>query len=118
MPNANQEQERLRRLRERQLTDRDPLVKQRQYQHLSAQRIGRDRNPITVGGVLKVIPAIWKGAAAGLFAGLLALLIVPLFWNSPYTLLCVGGGTLIAVLFGMVTGASIDWRDEINQLIK
>jgi len=36
MPGSDPEMERLKRLRERQLTDRDPLVKQRQFQRSSA----------------------------------------------------------------------------------
>ena len=35
---GNQEQERLKRLRERQLAERNPLVKQRQFQHVTTQR--------------------------------------------------------------------------------
>ena len=37
MSNGNQEQERLKRLRDRQLSERDPLVKQRQFQRMSAR---------------------------------------------------------------------------------
>jgi len=45
MPGSDPELERLKRLRERQLTDRDPLVKQRQFQRSSAQREKKLKKP-------------------------------------------------------------------------
>ena len=49
MAGNHQEQERLKRLRERQLSDRDPLVKQIQFQRATAQREKRFKKPYSLG---------------------------------------------------------------------
>jgi hypothetical protein len=118
MQNRDPEQERLKRLRDRQLADRDPLVKQRQLQQYTAQRERRANKPLNLGEMWADIPKVWKGALLGIVAGLIALLVVPIFWTSTVALLCVAGGTLVVVIFGMLVGRALDWRDEVKHLTK
>lgn len=118
MQNRDPEQERLRRLRERQLAERDPLVKQRRLQQYTAQRERQANKPLNLGEMWADIPKVWKGALYGLFAGVIALVVVPIFWASTMALLCVAGGTLVAVIFGMIVGRALDWRDELKYLTK
>jgi hypothetical protein len=83
MSGNDQELERLKRLRDRQLVDRDPLVKQRQFQRSSAQRERMNRKPYSLGKMWKDVPHAWKGFFYGLVLGTLVLLVVPLLWLSP-----------------------------------
>jgi hypothetical protein len=118
MQNSNREQERLKRLRDRQLADRDPLVEQRRIQRYAAQRVREANKPLKFRDMWADVPKVWKGALSGLISGVVALVVVPIFWNSPLALLCVAGGTLVAVIFGVVVGRSMDSRDEMQRLIK
>ena len=119
MPGSDQEQERLRRLRERQLADRDPLVKQRQFQRVSSRREKKlKKQSYSLGKMWKDIPHVWKGFFYGLILGLAVFLIVPTFWESPWAL----GASLVVlvvfILFGIVVGRAIDTRENIKDLIR
>lgn len=59
MPGNDQELDRLRRLRERQLTDHDPLVKQRQFQRTTTAREKKlSKQTYSLGKMWKDIPHI------------------------------------------------------------
>ena len=116
---GNQEQERLKRLRERQLADRDPLVKQRQFQRATTQREKRlSKQSYSLGKMWKDIPHVWKGFFYGLIVGLVIFLAVPTFWLShwayPISLIAL----VICILFGIVVGRAIDTRENIKDLIR
>jgi hypothetical protein len=111
---TNQEQERLRRLRERQLTDRDPLVKQRKHQHISAVRARKARKSFSFKESLSAIPHVWKGAFFGLLAGLAVIFILPMLWVSPFALIVSILATVIFMIFGVITGNALDLRDDIK----
>ncbi len=116
--NSNAEQERLKRLRDRQLADRDPLVEQQRF-HKQAAKRGRDSfKPLSFKDMWADIPHIWKNFFYSLVVGVIALLIVPTLWHSTYAFLCVGGGTLALLIFGLVVGRAFDSRDEIKRLTK
>ncbi len=118
MQKRDQEQERLRRLRERQLAERDPLVKQRRLQQYTAQRERQANKPLNLQEMWADIPKVWRGTLFGLVAGVIALVVVPIFWTSTLALLCVAAGTLVAVIFGVVVGRTLDFRDELKHLTK
>ncbi len=111
----SQEEERLRRLRERQLSDRDPLVKQRKHQQTSAVRTHKAIKSFSFGESLSAIPHIWKGAFVGLMLGLAVVFILPLVWDSPYALIVGILAAAICTIFGVVTGNALDLRDDIKK---
>jgi Flp pilus assembly protein TadB len=113
-----QEQERLKRLRERQLSDRDPLVKQRQFQRATAQREKRLKKPYSLGKMWKDIPHIWKGFFYSLLAGLIAILVIPSFLLSPWAFPITLVVAVISIIFGIVIGRAIDTRENIKELIR
>lgn len=116
--NSNAEQERLKRLRDRQLADRDPLVEQQRF-HKQAAKRGRDSfKPLSFKDVWADIPHIWKNGLYSLIIGAVVFLIVPTVWPSSYAILCVGGGTLALLIFGLAVGRALDSRDEIKRLTK
>jgi hypothetical protein len=115
---SDQEQERLKQLRERQLQARDPLAKQRKFQQNSAVKEKRMRKKFTLSGAWSEIPHVIKAPFYGLILGTLLTFILPSFWNSPYTILVGIGITLIFMLFGVVFGNALDLRDEIKNNTK
>jgi len=111
----SQEEERLRRLRERQLSDRDPLVKQRRHQRTSAVRTRKAIRSFSFGESLSAIPHIWKSAFIGLILGLAVVFLLPLVWDSPYALLIGILAAAICTIFGVITGNALDLRDDIKK---
>jgi hypothetical protein len=118
VPGSNEELERLKRLRERQLTDRDPLIKQRQFQRSSAQREKKLKKPYPVSKMWKDIPHAWKGFFYGLVLGTAVFILVPMFWLSPWAFPCSVTVIVVLALFGVVLGRAIDTREEIKELIR
>lgn len=112
------EQERLKRLRDQQIAARDPHIKTRQFQRETAVKARKYRRKLTLKDMWAVIPHMIRGIIYGMLAGLVALAVVPAIWKSSWALLCVGGGTLVAIVLGAVIGQAIDKRDEIRDLIK
>jgi len=118
MPGNDQELERLKRLRDRQLADRDPHVKQRQFQRASAQRERKYRKPYSLVKMWKDIPHAWKGFFYGAVLGTIVLLTLPMFWISPWAIPCSGAAIVIFALFGVILGRAIDTRENIKDLIR
>jgi hypothetical protein len=120
MKSGNDELERLKRLRERQLQARDPLVKKRELQRRLAaqQRRARRQQPSLMGifgDMLADIPARWKGIVVGALLGtvvsiVLALVNVDAIW---VLLVWLVGGLFLAV-GGFIIGRAFDWRDEVR----
>ncbi len=115
---SNAEQERLKQLRDRQLATRDPRLEQRRYHRQAAQRGRTAFKMPSFKEAWADIPHIWKNVFFSLIAGVLALVIVPALWPSSFAFLCVGGGTLALLIFGLIVGQAMDSRDEIKHLIK
>lgn len=113
---SSQEQERLRRLRDQQLAERDPRVKQREYERRAVQRVRKARQPFSMRRAWEDIPHVWRGLFYGLLLGVLALVTLPALWNSPWAFPCAGGMTLVFVAFGVVIGRAMDTRDELRDL--
>jgi hypothetical protein len=116
---SNDEQERLKRLRDGQLKARDPLVKQKQFQHSSSVKEKRMRKPFSFKKALaEDIPHVVKVPFYGLLLGVLVLVILPNLWDSKWAVLVSGGLTLLFIIFGVVFGNSLDLRDDIRRHIK
>jgi len=116
MPDS--EAERLKRLRERQLTDRDPLVKQQQFQRSSVVKEKRMRKPFSLKEAWGDIPHIIKSPFYGLLIGVFVIAILPKIWISPYATLAGTGATILFMIFGVILGNSLDLRDNLRNQIK
>ena len=116
MPDS--ETERLKRLRQKQLTDRDPLVKQRKFQHESMVKEKRMRKPFSFKKAWSDIPHSIRTPLYGLIIGVLVIVILPNFWNSPYAIFAGAGVTIFLIIFGFIVGNSLDLRDDIKKHIK
>jgi len=118
MSPENQEQERLKRLRDRQLSDRDPLVKQRNFQRTSAQKERRARKPYSLAKMWSDIPHVWKGCFYGIVLGTAVFIVLPVFWVSPWALPCSASTIVIFAILGIIFGRAFDARDEIRKLAR
>ena len=118
MTHGNQEQERLKRLRDRQLSDRDPLVKQRNFQRTSAKKERKARKPYSLGKMWRDIPHAWKGFFYGILLGTAVLIILPIFWVSPWSFPCSVAAMVVFAMLGIIFGRAFDSRDEIKNLIR
>jgi hypothetical protein len=115
---APQDQERLRRLRDRQLSTRDPQAKQRQVHGRIAQKQRRSVEPFSIGRFWSEIPHIWRGAFYGLTLGVLLFLLVPLLWVSPWAVPCSAAVALMLSILGLLIGRAQDTRDSLKDLVR
>lgn len=116
MTNSNSEQERLKRIRDRQLADRDPGVKQRHYNQNYTVKSKRLAKKLTLKGILSDIPHVFRSSFIGLVLGLLVLWFLPQYWISKYA---VPVSIFCIVLFtglGAMIGNALDLRDNIRDL--
>jgi Flp pilus assembly protein TadB len=118
MSNNNQEQERLKRLRDRQLTDRDPGVKKREFQRQSVERERRAYRPLTFKDAWADIPHIWKGMFFGLILGLVGAFVITSLWVSPWAWVVSIVLLLVFIMFGVMIGRAADSRDEIKENLR
>jgi hypothetical protein len=114
----DQEQERLKRLRERQLQDRDPLVKQRQFHHESVIKEKRSKKPFSFSKAWADMPHVAKVPIYGLLLGILVIVLLPYVWDSQWTFLTSAGMTVVFIIFGMIVGNALDLRDDIKDHLK
>ncbi|MEW5938370.1 MAG: hypothetical protein AB1750_01800 [Chloroflexota bacterium] len=113
------EQERLRKLRERQLTDRDPLVKQRQFQRASAQKERKARAKGTsLGEEWRMIPHVYRSPLIGFLVGAGITIALILLWDSSWAFWVGVGATVLLIVFGLVTGQALDIRENLKDSIK
>jgi hypothetical protein len=111
----NPEQERLMRLRERQLSTRDPHIKTRNFQQRAAERERKRDKSISLGEIWDVIPHIWKSGFFGLLIGLLLLAVVNKIWISEWATPVMAAVTIFCTILGIVVGRALDLRDEIKR---
>ena len=112
------ESERLKRLSQKQLADRDPLVKQRKFQHDSVVKEKRLQKPFSFRKAWSEIPHSIRIPFFGLIVGVLVIVLLPNFWAPPYAIFTGLGITILLMIFGFVVGNSLDLRDDIKRHIK
>lgn len=115
----NDEQERLKRLRERQLADRDPLVKQKQFQREASHKERRARTKkYTFGEAWRTIPNVYRSPLIGFLLGVGVIILLPYFWTSPWAFWVGVGIMVILIIFGVVVGQALDLRENLKDSIK
>ena len=118
MPNHD-EQERLKRLRERQLAARDPHKQQQKREQIYVQREKRIASKkMTFAEMWRDIPHTIKGPLYGLVAGLVIFILLPIFWNSTWTLIVSIGITFFLIVMGSLIGRSIQTREDLKELTR
>ena len=111
MSDRDSEIERIRRIRDRQLSARDPGKRERKFQ----QKIsGRHRKQLTFGEALRDLSGKVWGMIIGAIIGLVFAVVLNLAIETETSWVqWVGYITVFAgVAIGRVLGAALDWRDE------
>ncbi|KAF0107283.1 MAG: hypothetical protein FD146_1761 [Anaerolineaceae bacterium] len=118
MSNHNPEQERLKRLRERQIADRDPTVKKREFQRQSVERERRAYRPLTLKEAWADIPHIWKGMFYSLVLGLATTYAITSLWDSIWAWVASAFVLLFFLIIGLAIGRAADSRDDIKENLR
>jgi uncharacterized membrane protein YraQ (UPF0718 family) len=109
------EQERLIRLRDRQLSVRDPHEKSRKFIQMAAKREREHDVSESLGEMWATIPSVWKWGLFGLVVGGLLIMILPYYWVSSWaTPVAVIVAILLLIMF-ITIGRAIDLRDAIKK---
>jgi hypothetical protein len=109
------EQERLMRLRERQISVRDPHDKQRKFQHAAAERERRRDVSVSLPEMWTTIPQVWRGALLGLVGGILLFILLPRFWISSWATPVAFILGIFLLLTCVIVGNALDLRDNIKK---
>jgi hypothetical protein len=115
MPSLDPEEERLKKLRDRQIADRDPQVKQRHYQQ-NYSRKNRQRaagQHLTLKSMWLDLPHVIRSSFIGLVLGLLTLV-----WISRFAVPAGIAALVVFLMIGLVIGNALDVRDNIRDLSK
>ena len=118
MPAYDKDQERLKRLRDRQLADRDPGVKKREFQRQSVAREQRAYRPLTLKDAWADIPHIWKDMFYALLLGLVVTFTITSLWISPWAWVASISFLVVFLMIGMAIGRAADARDEIKDNLR
>jgi hypothetical protein len=116
MMSSNKERERIQRLHDAQINQRNPgESKIRGYDWSAHARRGQEirkktRKPLPVE-IFEVLPSRWKGALAGFLVGLLPLIAGQIFLEGDWKILGVLG-TLVCLVVGFIVGAATSYEDQ------
>ena len=113
MSNQN-EQERLRRIRDRQLQLRDPKVKERKVQRRVAKKHRDSVEPFSLTRIWTDLPKIIRGTVFGMLAGLAILLVLPYLVQAAWVDIAGIASVFILALLGMFFGRALDARDQLK----
>ncbi len=110
------EVERLRKLRDRQISLRDPQVQQQKVQHHVARRRRGSREPFVFSKIFSQIPKVITFTLVGILLGLLVLLLLPYFVQAEWTDMVGIVAIVILAVFGAAFGQAIDVRDRLMDI--
>ena len=117
MPNnLDPEQERLIRLRERQLSTRDPGIKKKKFSGMMTDRERKTKNTLSIGRVWNAIPHVWRWAFYGLVLGLITLMVLPTLWISDKVWIVSILAAAVLTILGVMIGSAIDYRENLKDL--
>jgi hypothetical protein len=108
------EVERIRRIRDRQIQMRDPQIKQNKLQkNISRRRRGRLES-FDFTRIFTDLPKLITGTLIGVLLGLLALIVLPYLIQADWVDLLGLGILLVTTLMGAAFGRAIDARDSLS----
>ncbi|MCX6072124.1 MAG: hypothetical protein NTU91_14930 [Chloroflexi bacterium] len=114
---SNKDAERFRRIRDKQIAARDPMVKVRKLDRSVSQKQRRMRESFSVVRMWTEIPKMWRYMFVGGLVGLLVLAVLPLLVPEPWGVIGGVGAICFLVILGMSLGRYEDSQDEIKDLL-
>ena len=112
------ESERFRRIRDKQIAARDPMVKVHKLDRSVSQKQRRMREGFSIARMWADIPKTWRYALVGGLVGLVVLLVLPRFVPAPWGVLGGVGAMIFLIILGLSLGNYEDSRDEVKHLVK
>lgn len=109
------EQERLLRLREKQISARDPQVKQRKFQQQAAERERRHDSSESLGEMWATIPNVWKGGLLGIVISIPLIALLPRYWVSDWATPISVILSLVITIMAIIIGQAIDLKNSIKK---
>lgn len=115
MSNQN-EQERLRRIRDRQIQLRDPKIKDSKVQRSVAKKHRESVEAFYITKIWTDLPKIIRGTVIGMLMGLAILLVLPYLFQGVWVDLVGFAAVLILALLGMIFGQALDACDRLKDV--
>ena len=115
MSNQN-EQERLRRIRDRQIQLRDPKIKDMKLQKGVAKKHRDSVEPFSITRIWTDLPKIIRGTVIGMLVGLAILIVLPYLFEGGWVDLAGIAAVVILAIMGMIFGQALDARDRLKDV--
>jgi uncharacterized protein YacL len=116
MSYQDDERERLKRLRDRQLRARNPQRGDARLMRHVATRRGRRQKKVTLAEMVRDLPQKWRGLFLGAIIGMLIWLLLYILADGMWVDL-VGLVSIVVLAFlGFALGQAFDVRDELKRL--
>jgi Flp pilus assembly protein TadB len=116
MSYQDDERERLRRLRDRQLQARNPQRADARVMRQVAKRRGRRQRKVTPADMVRELPYKWRGLFLGVIIGMFIWLLLYALVEGAWVDL-VGLASIVVLAFlGFALGQAFDVRDELKRL--
>ena len=113
------EVERLRRLREKQLRARDPSLKEKKmHKEIATKYSRKKRAEKPVQDAWQGLAKMWKGLFLGGAIGVFGMILVPIFVKGQAGLILGVACIPMLMALGVVFGAAFDWRDDMRRHMK
>ncbi len=107
------EQERLRRIRDRQIQLRDPKIKDRKVQRGVAKKHRDSVEPFSITKIWTDLPKIIRGTVIGMLVGLAILFVLPYIFQGVWVDYAGFAAVFILAFLGMIFGQALDARDRL-----
>ncbi len=118
MSSRDSEQERLKRIRDRQIQLRDPQKKVNDLQHSIAGRRKRSVTSFSLRTMVREMPNKYLGFVLGLTIGVIVLIVVPDFVEPPWGDVIGFASIIFLAILGLMLGQAMDTRDRIKEWIE
>ena len=112
----NDEIERIRRIRDRQIQLRDHTVEQKRVQREIAKKRRSRVEKFSLGAIFGDVPKMITGTLIGMLIGILILLILPYLGDWAWVDLVGIAAVAIGAVFGFFFGRAIDARDALSDI--
>jgi hypothetical protein len=108
--------ERLRRLRDRQISLRDPGVKQQKVQRHVATKRRASREPFKFSRIFTDVPKVITWTLAGMLLGIGVVIVLPYFVHTEWVNIAGIAAAVILTFFGAAFGQAVDARDRLRDV--
>ena len=114
MSNADQERERIKRIREQQLRARDPRKAERRAVRTVTRRRRQRYQRVTFSEMIRDIPHKWRGFIFGAVLGAVLAIVLPILFEGTLVELIGFLSIVVLALVGFAIGQAFDLRDELR----